>query len=883
MMKRRRITLPILIMIMVLIINSGILHKTIDDKESSLRENKPALSIQGLSDYISMDPIKIFNNTAFKDNYGFAGEGTAEEPYLIEGISITSNTETLIHIENTTKHFHINGSFFNCLDGLYSEAVSFLNVTHGTFVNNTIIRSWFGVTLLNSSQIHIENNTINTTLSGIGIIGSDTTDNIIFNNTIQGSPIAIWASTMPNNNIIKHNSINSTQIGIFLDSSNHNTLLENTIRNCTLSGIFLAISNNNNLTRNTIYNTTGNGIGMLFSNDTTLTSNTIYNCTHGIYLNSSNVNDFSNNIIYNCSRGILLNKTNYNTLTGNTVHDCYEGIIKHNSSHNILTGNTIYNTTYGIELETSTSNTISANTVSNCTVAIVLNGDCYNNTMSGNPVNDCFESIYLYLSDNNTLTDCTINDCTTAIMVEDSDNNTISHNIIYNSSSEGITVFTNSNLNIFKGNTIYNCSTDGIYLAGSNNTISFNTIYNNTNYGLNLVDSENNTVIGNNFIDNGAPQAYDDGIRNNVSYNYWADWTSPDLVEPYGIVDNPYILAGSSGNMDPFPLTALPPLTIDILAPISQEYETEIISVILSGSPTITQTWYYIEGIDNQNRTWTTSEDRTLPDGPYTLHAYGSDITGHVVYSSVSFGIDAHLPSAVITNPINTTYSHIEIPLFYTVSHGIVTSIFLNGMINTTAVPSGSVVSDFPDVPVIPDGSYNITIVVVDHALNFDQDTIFFTIDMTPPTITIESPTATTYTTGTISVDLSSDDMVDSWWYSIDDGPNQSWTGSVTESLAEGTYTLHVYGNDSVGNIGYASVTLTIEIPGETSIPVSSSAPTSTSATIPTTAATPMLETTPETSITSSSEAASGTFPGIFSILVVFATLVVIIRRHKHL
>jgi hypothetical protein len=206
--------------------------------------------------------------------------------------------------------------------------------------------------------------------------------------------------------------------------------------------------------------------------------------------------------------------------------------------------------------------------------------------------------------------------------------------------------------------------------------------------------------------------------------------------------------------------------------------------------------------------------------------------------------------------------------------------IYLNGMVNTTAVPSGSVVSDFPDVPAIPDDSYNITIVVEDLAGNVDKETIFFTIDTTAPTITIDSPVATTYTTGTVTVDLSSDDAV-YYWYSID-GSNQSWTSSVTESLTEGTYTLYAYGNDSVGNIGYASVTFTIEISSETSVPVSSSAPTSTPATTtPTTATTPMLETTPETSMTSSSEAASGTFPGIFTILVLFTTLVVLVRRDK--
>ena len=65
-----------------------------------------------------------------------------------------------------------------------------------------------------------------------------------------------------------------------------------------------------------------------------------------------------------------------------------------------------------------------------------------------------------------------------------------------------------------------------------------------------------------------------------------------------------------------------------------------------------------------------------------------------------------------ITSPVNnTTYDQDTVTLIYTVSDGVVT-IYLNGYINNTVVPSGQTVSD------IPDGSYNLTIVAVDQAGN---------------------------------------------------------------------------------------------------------------------------------------------------------------------
>ncbi|MFX0125605.1 MAG: Ig-like domain-containing protein, partial [Candidatus Hodarchaeota archaeon] len=164
----------------------------------------------------------------------------------------------------------------------------------------------------------------------------------------------------------------------------------------------------------------------------------------------------------------------------------------------------------------------------------------------------------------------------------------------------------------------------------------------------------------------------------------------------------------------------------------------------------------------------------------------------------------------------------------------------------------------------IIDGVYTLHAYGNDSVGNIAEKTISFTIDTAPPTITIDSPAATTYTTGTITVELSSDDAVHYWYYILDiDGANLTWTSGTSRSLDDGmTYTLYAYGNDSVGNVGYASVTFTIEIPTTT----------------------PPKETTPETSIattTTTSEGEIGSFPGHLAVLLFVTILVVVFRRHK--
>ena len=97
------------------------------------------------------------------------------------------------------------------------------------------------------------------------------------------------------------------------------------------------------------------------------------------------------------------------------------------------------------------------------------------------------------------------------------------------------------------------------------------------------------------------------------------------------------------------------PPNMTINSPVSQTYTTELINVAFSGDAA--HYWYYIETVDTQNKTWTTSIDRTLPDGTgtYTLHAYGNDSVGNIVYSFVTFTILSTLTTPVTSEPSTST------------------------------------------------------------------------------------------------------------------------------------------------------------------------------------------------------------------------------------
>lgn len=117
----------------------------------------------------------------------------------------------------------------------------------------------------------------------------------------------------------------------------------------------------------------------------------------------------------------------------------------------------------------------------------------------------------------------------------------------------------------------------------------------------------------------------------------------------------------------------------------------------------------------------------------------------------------------------------------------------------------------------LSDGTYDYKVIINDTA-NFVVTTGIgeVIIDTTGPTVSIDSPTNTTYTTTTI-VDLnftSSDPKgTDRCWYTLNGGANTTLTNcnNITlPSLGNSFYTIRVYSNDTLGSIGLDEVNFTI-------------------------------------------------------------------------
>ncbi|MFW9915268.1 MAG: ABC transporter substrate-binding protein [Candidatus Thorarchaeota archaeon] len=144
-------------------------------------------------------------------------------------------------------------------------------------------------------------------------------------------------------------------------------------------------------------------------------------------------------------------------------------------------------------------------------------------------------------------------------------------------------------------------------------------------------------------------------------------------------------------------------------------------------------------------------------------------------------------------------------------------AIYRNGSVNASDVWDGSSISISIDGLAL--GRYNFTIIVYDWPGHWVADTVWVTVVVpSPPSIAIESPTNSSYGTSTILLNFSGDSSqwyyaAAQYWYYIEnaDTVNQSWTSGTNRTLVDGTYTLHVYGNNTIGSEGHTWVTFTVD------------------------------------------------------------------------
>lgn len=251
-------------------------------------------------------PIIIESDNEFT-LYGFEGNGTLDNPYLLKNLSINSSTEALISIFNTNAHFIISNCSLDGLNKIFS-GILLDNVSNGQIINNTIYNTLSGISIVDSSKNGIDNNKI----FSFSYIGSEfirSNENNISKNLIIGGDFGLHFVGSHNNIIIENNISDILNTGIFLKNSFSNYIKDNTIDNGLEYGISLFERCVANYVINNSVSNSQCGIYVFFSYDNHIIRNSVYGNQIGV------------NIYYSCFRIIvsnnyIFNNSNYGLIIG---------------------------------------------------------------------------------------------------------------------------------------------------------------------------------------------------------------------------------------------------------------------------------------------------------------------------------------------------------------------------------------------------------------------------------------------------------------------------------------------------------------------------------------------------------------------------------------
>ncbi|MGM5480079.1 MAG: DUF2341 domain-containing protein [Nanobdellota archaeon] len=211
---------------------------------------------------------------------------------------------------------------------------------------------------------------------------------------------------------------------------------------------------------------------------------------------------------------------------------------------------------------------------------------------------------------------------------------------------------------------------------------------------------------------------------------------------------------------------------------------------------------------------WTASAT-SLSEGEHIANYTCDDGMGTQANEIVNFTIDTTQPTLTLSTPVNENhYNSQDIDVNYTATDqtNLTCSYSLDeGVFNTITDCQNFTLST------LSQGRHNITLKVVDEALN--ENTVFanFTVDTILPNITIESPHNTSYNHTEIPFNITTNEPTTTCEYDINNTGNVSMNAvsqtqyNASPALTDGKYNVTFHCNDTAGNSNEKTISYVID------------------------------------------------------------------------
>ena len=438
-------------------------------------------------------------------------------------MNTSSNPDTGVLIEES-ENITLEYSYVKTADMGITLSESYNN----SIVNNTISNTSMAIAISGGTRNLIGNNTVKEQKDGDGIVLEESPHNIIVNNNLTDGGIYLEEDfDTYTTQVIENNTINGRPVYYYKNKDMHHSPVP-------ADGIEVILGNVSNVRIDGLNLSNGCAgiMGDYVKNVEITNSQFSENMHYSVYLMNGENASVVNNRVKN-GGGIQAYRSSNITIEDNDLIDGYfYGIQLYRASHIRVANNTIKNFTYG-----------------GLGLTYVDNGTIENNTVSFNSNKgiEIFQTQYVRICYNHIR-----NSTQGGMMLQGSKYNELAHNT-------------------FSGN-YYGLVLDkinGVY--SEYNEIAYNLFVNNTRYGILISSGSYNEIYNNSFYYNyGTNDTYNSSLHqaadygthnywNNSAYgNYWHDWANNndtnDQNPQDGIVDWPYVLDGSAGAKDYYPL-----------------------------------------------------------------------------------------------------------------------------------------------------------------------------------------------------------------------------------------------------------------------------------------------------------------------------------------
>jgi len=705
--------------------------------------------------YTLHDPICLVGN----DDEGwanFSGSGTVDDPKIIEGFEILG-TNHCIWLINTTLHVVIRNCYLHT--GIYS-GVRLENASNVVVYNVTAFDLDIGVEAISCS---------NTMCNSSRMLSCYHSGILFFNCT---SCTAI------------HCLVNETQAyhGIDLDSCTSCRVDSCTVINASYScGIYLQWCSHCTVYRCVSLDNTYEGIHLVGCTDILVSCCNGTRNGDGVVLDGCTNCTVADSVFWiSYARGAFLWSCSNCAIQGcDLLYALGIGVYISFTQHCFFSNNRIVGSDYGVFLERST--------------------DCGFSSL------DIYYSdvgVYCFRSSNHLFTNHNISYCDEGVRIEWSSNVTIVNSWVQHSSCNGTLIIDSSYCLLYNN-------------AFSNNTVNC-FLYNATGAVFNTTAY----TPGPNIV--GGPY---------LGGNYWSDYTGVDANRD-GYGDTPYPLFDFFSGItlyDHLPLIPvfgdiIPP-TVTILEPVNGS-QLATSDVLLSWNATDDT------GVESIRVELNGTTYRTLPGtvtnctlqnlklGWYNATVVAIDAAGNIGMDTVWFRVtaDTSPPSIEIVQPEEgDLFNASTVKVEWTASDNVGIDHFEVRVDGEAWISVGADTSY--TLTDLADGSHTVEVRVYDSSGNTDDDAVSFTVDTTPPTLTIQQPANNSVTNVTeITVQWTASDAVSGiakYHIRLDNG---SWTVVSSTSytfsdLSYGKHTVCVKAVDRAGNAAVAHVCFTVVQP----------------------------------------------------------------------